>query len=512
MDLVLFTVAVSLLIYLSFLFATKKPENTPPGIIRLPIWGSYWLLLWGNYKFPHQTLNYYVKKYKSKVISGYLGEFFTIFVNDYQSVREVLTRREFEGRLNTVEVFRARAFGKKLGIFFNDDYEWQEQKRFALRNLRNFGFGRRHGNLEDDLNEEVQILIDTIKYGPINDDEKKILKNDLVYFPHILFPACANMIWKVMAGDKLSREEHSKLRQLCLCATRFQKGGDTTGGAISMTGWLKYFGNMFGFQDFITGNKGIIDFVKRFIDETDDKMLEEKVQKGFLRTYLREMKINKEKNTLDNDAMFSEEQLIMVAVDFMFPALSAVPAVLGHCIKYMLHNPKVMKRVQKEIDDVIGYERLPGLDDRKNLLYTEATIREVLRIETLTPLSVTHRAVQTTTLNNYTVPADTIVITNLAGMHNDPDLWGDPECFRPNRFLTEDETKLVKDYTFPFGLGRRVCAGETFARFVIFIIFASLMQHFNFELVEGEPTGLNDKLSGLIVQPKNTWIRCKRRY
>lgn len=61
-----------------------------------------------------------------------------------------------------------------LGIFFNDGLEWQEQRRYSLRNLRDFGFGRRFQHLEKELAEELSIMISTIKDGPINDAEKVI--------------------------------------------------------------------------------------------------------------------------------------------------------------------------------------------------------------------------------------------------------------------------------------------------------------------------------------------------
>ena len=159
-------------------------------------------------------------------------------------------------------------------------------------------------------------------------------------------------------------------------------------------------------------------------------------------------------------------------------------------------------------------------------------IREVFRIETVTPWSVPHRTYEATTLGGYDVPANTAVVTNLAAMHNDPDLWGDPENFRPERFLTNDGKSLGKDFTLPFGfgksnmfiyiqltisnnliiykcisVGKRICAGETFARFILFAHFAALMQNFNFEFVKGQPTSLEDSLSGLITTPRDTWIR-----
>lgn len=96
------------------------------GIIRLPIGGSYWMLLWGNYNFPHLTIDYYVKKLKSKIISCYMGDIFTVIVNDYKNIKEVLSREEFAGRITNADFIKDRAFGKELGnekynylLFFN---------------------------------------------------------------------------------------------------------------------------------------------------------------------------------------------------------------------------------------------------------------------------------------------------------------------------------------------------------------------------------------------------------
>lgn len=58
------------------------------------------------------------------------------------------------------------------GIFFTDGALWHEQRRFALRNLRDFGFGRRHDELELELNDETLHLIDLLKNGPKYNFEK----------------------------------------------------------------------------------------------------------------------------------------------------------------------------------------------------------------------------------------------------------------------------------------------------------------------------------------------------
>lgn len=49
---------------------------------------------------------------------------------------------------------------------------------------------------------------------------------------------------------------------------------------------------------------------------------------------------------------------------------------------------------------------------------------------------------------------NTMVVTNLWSMHHDTDLWGDPEVFRPERFLDTRGILKKKDITMPFGAGK----------------------------------------------------------
>lgn len=80
--------------------------------------------------------------------------------------------------------------------------------------------------------------------------------------------------------------------------------------------------------------------------------------RGFADNYLK--KLN-EDNKSHN---FTEEQLIILLVDMMFPAFSAMPSAITHAIKYLMHNPKIMEKVQSEIDSVVGTGRLVTWGDR----------------------------------------------------------------------------------------------------------------------------------------------------
>ncbi|XP_017793323.1 PREDICTED: probable cytochrome P450 304a1 [Habropoda laboriosa] len=498
----LIVILLCIIAYKFYDFLTCVPPNSPPCIPRLPIVGSYWHLLWHDYKYPYNAVQYYVNKLQSKVVTCYFGSFMAIIANDYKNIREVLSREDFDGRPTEIDVFQARSFGKKLGIFFNEGSFWQEQRRFTLRHMRDFGFGRRHEKYETDMMEEVSILIKMLKEGPINDKEKTFLKNGSALFPDILYPYAANSIWDIVFGEIFDRSEHDKLRYFCESAMSFQRAADTTGGAIVSLWYLKYFGNMFGYQDIVKSNYRMVDFIK---ERVENRKYLDNEDRGLIDRYLKQIQ---EKSNVKST--FSDEQLLITLVDFMFPALSAMPSALVHAMKLVMHNPEVLKNIQEEIDRVVGSGRLVTWEDRTSLPYTEATIREALRFETITPFGVFHKTLNDTTLSGFDIPKNTLIVTNLTALNTDPEFWGDPENFRPERFLKEDG-QLGKDFTFVFGLGHRVCAGETFARYNMFGVFAALMQNFNFSFVKGEPTSLQDKLPGLITTPKETWIKVEQR-
>ncbi|XP_076761436.1 farnesoate epoxidase-like [Xylocopa sonorina] len=488
--------------YKIYEFLTSVPPNVPPCLPRLPLVGCYWHLLWHNYNVPIEAVYYYVNKLRSKIITCYLGSAMTIFVTDYNAIKEVLLKEEFDGRTSDVGFLLDRAFGKKLGIFFNEGKFAQEHKRFILRNMRDFGFGRRHEKYEANMMEEISILIQMLKEGPINDNEKTYLKDGLVRFPDILFPYTTNSIWEIIFGKRFDRSEFHKLNHLCTSAIEFQRSGNPVGGAIAYFWYLKYFGNVFKYKDFIDSNRNMVEFIKEHIDKNRCSGQDE--DRGVLDRYLKEIKKNENVN-------FTEQQLIITIVDIVFPSVSILLNSMFFAIKLVMHHPEVMRKVQEEIDRVVGTGRLVTWDDRKSLPYVEATLREVFRYDTLAPTTVLHKALKDTAIDGYNVPKDTVVILSLKSINMDPELWEEPEKFRPERFLNDDG-QLIKDLTLPFGMGRRMCVAETFSRYHMFEVFATLLQNFNFSFVKGEPTGLEDKVPGLVITHKDTWVRVEQRH
>lgn len=75
-----------------------------------------------------------------------------------------------------------------LGIFFTEGQLWLEQRRFSLRNMRDFGFGRREDELESEMQDEILSLIDLLKNGPKYEFEKVRL-----------FRAIHNNLWHMIS-------------------------------------------------------------------------------------------------------------------------------------------------------------------------------------------------------------------------------------------------------------------------------------------------------------------------
>jgi cytochrome P450 len=110
------------------------------------------------------------------------------------------------------------------------------------------------------------------------------------------------------------------------------------------------------------------------------------------------------------------------------------------------------------------------------------------------------------TLVGYHVPAGTRLLVDLSKIHRDPHVWSDPNEFRPERFLTTQFGVDFKGQHFeliPFGAGRRVCPGISFALQVMQLTLATLLHAFEIATLSNEPVDMTKKvgLTNLKITP-----------
>ncbi|KAK6158025.1 hypothetical protein DH2020_005339 [Rehmannia glutinosa] len=94
------------------------------------------------------------------------------------------------------------------------------------------------------------------------------------------------------------------------------------------------------------------------------------------------------------------------------------------------------------------------------------------------------------------------VFVNVWAIHRDPTIWEKPLEFCPERFLDGKWDYNGNDFNyFPFGSGRRICAGTAMAERMFMFSLASLVHSFDWSLPVGETLDLSEKF-GIVLKKK----------
>jgi len=91
------------------------------------------------------------------------------------------------------------------------------------------------------------------------------------------------------------------------------------------------------------------------------------------------------------------------------------------------------------------------------------------------------------------IPAGSTVLILPWLLHRKPALWGNPDCFDPERFAPERAALRPRYAYIPFGAGPRICIGAAFAMAEAMVILATIAQRYRLRVKPGfpvEPQGL----------------------
>lgn len=155
----------------------------------------------------------------------------------------------------------------------------------------------------------------------------------------------------------------------------------------------------------------------------------------------------------------------------------------------LLNHPEVLRKAKLEIDSKVGHDRLIEEQDLRNLPYLQSIILETLRMFVPGPLGLPHEAATDCKIRGYDVPQGTILVVNAWAIHRDPEVWDEPNTFRPERFQGKEfETHRM----MPFGLGRRACPGMGLGQRMVGLALGSLIQCFDWERVGSEKVDLTE--------------------
>lgn len=172
------------------------------------------------------------------------------------------------------------------------------------------------------------------------------------------------------------------------------------------------------------------------------------------------------------------ESVVWTAASLYGGASDTTVVVLTAFCLAMILFPRSQKKAQDELDALLADRRLPSLQDRRQLPYVNALVKEVLRWWPIAPMGFPHVADRDIIHGGYRIPKGAYLIPCVRSFLHDPKVYKNPELFEPERFLApRREPDPDRD---AFGYGRRVCPGKHFADSSIFLNIACLLATFNF--------------------------------
>ncbi|KAL6182011.1 hypothetical protein ACLB2K_043434 [Fragaria x ananassa] len=168
----------------------------------------------------------------------------------------------------------------------------------------------------------------------------------------------------------------------------------------------------------------------------------------------------------------------------------------------VLNKPQVLQKVQQELEAVVGKSSIVEESHIHKLPYLYAVMKETLRLHPVLPLLVPHCPSETCTVGGYTIPKGSRIFVNVWAIHRDPSSWENPLEFDPTRFLDSKWDYSGSDFRyFPFGSGRRICAGIAMAERMVMYSLATLLHSFDWKLPQGEKLDLSEKF-GIVLKKK----------
>ncbi|KAI1502980.1 putative cytochrome P450 [Biscogniauxia marginata] len=156
----------------------------------------------------------------------------------------------------------------------------------------------------------------------------------------------------------------------------------------------------------------------------------------------------------------------------------------------MLVFPEVQQRAKAELDQVVGANRMPLLEDEPHLQYIRGCVKESLRWMPTTILgAIPHALTQDDDYMGFKLPKGAGVLNNVYTIHNDDSRYPHPRQFDPERFKDDKQSvfdaavnpDVSKRDHFTFGAGRRICPGMHVAERSLFLAISRLLWAFDFK-------------------------------
>ena len=206
----------------------------------------------------------------------------------------------------------------------------------------------------------------------------------------------------------------------------------------------------------------------------------------------------------EDGSRMSDTQLRDETLTLFLAGHETTSLALTYALELLARHPEVRRRVEAEVDDVLG-GRLPTADDVPRLALTERVIKEAMRLHP--PAWIVGREVaKPIEIAGVAIAPGTQVMVSQWLVHRDPRWWPRPEAFDPDRFLPEVAKTRPRFAYFPFGGGPRVCIGNHFAMMEAVLMLSLVVSRFEVELLPFEALRFSPSIT---LQPADGGVRVR---
>ncbi|XGW01299.1 hypothetical protein V3C99_013894, partial [Haemonchus contortus] len=405
-----------------------KRRNLPPGPIPLPFIGNLHTLYF--YEPGYEAFRLWKEKY-GRCFTFWLADRPAIVVADYELMKQTLVKdgAAYSGRQSTPLDKIVR--GGDYGIIGTSGELWQQQRRFALHVFRDFGMGK--DIMQERVLEEVNDFLEKCQ---------KSLGQPLDLRDHI-DSAVGSIINGLLFGFRFDESNMSQFYRVKAVLVRMMEMSARPLFVVYM---------LFPWLD-------VLPFFKAYSKEA----------------YLKEQKrLEKE----PENGGFTQAQLRNACLDMWIAGMETTSNTLYWGVLYVLLHDEVQSSIHREMDTVIGSDRLITNADRCKLHYMNAVIDEVQRLANLLPMNVLHETTCDVEIEGYHIPSGTIFLPQISSVLYDEKVFPHPYDFDPTRHLAENGTFVRNDEMVPFSMGKRQCLGEGLARMELFLFLANFFNKF----------------------------------
>ncbi|KAJ6656330.1 hypothetical protein lerEdw1_003833 [Lerista edwardsae] len=350
---------------------------------------------------------------------------------------------------------------------------WKEQRRFTLSILRDFGMGKT--SLEQQVIEEAGHLCSVFSAEeghPFN--PRRFINN-----------AVSNVICSLTFGKRFDYKDQKFEKLLLVLGEGLKEEAGFLPQLLQVVPLLMSIPGLA--EKVFQHQKDFLAYIEELLSEHRETW-EPSYTRDITDAFLEEM----EKRKDDVNSSFNAKNLCLVIGDLFLAGTETTSTTLLWGLLYMILYPNVQTKVHEEIEEVIGKNRPPKMEDQAHMHYTRAVIHEIQRFGNVVPAGVPHMTHRDTELGGFFISKGTTVIINLTSVLKDETMWEKPNEFYPENFLDKNGQFAKREAFLPFSTGRRVCLGEQLARMELFLFFTSLLQRFTFCIPKDQPRPRDD--------------------